>query len=371
MSVAPSHLGSVTMRVLLVSPLPPPYGGISHWTRSAAAYFEDSADVDLRVMNTSPRFRTNISAPMVARLSAGAPQMVLDSVRFVFWMVRWGPDVVHVNTSGSLAHVRDVFMVMCCRLMRVPVIVHLRHGRVPNLSKVGGWEWTLAKFVSRQADFIIVLDRMTKEALRAAGVRQVIQLPNFVTATDQTPDTVVRGSSVLFVGWMLESKGVIDLLRAWANERKPGWTLDLVGPKGSETAVLRALENSDDTVRILGELDNAAVRRAMSECGIFALPSHSEGFPNVVVEAMASGAPLIASSVGAIPEMLDDGRVGILVPPKDVGALSAAIQILISNSDERLRLGDAARDRCKTLYMEVIVLAQLQSVWRAACNQKE
>ena len=91
------------------------------------------------------------------------------------------------------------------------------------------------------------------------------------------------------------------------------------------------------------------------------MPSLSEGFPLAVLEAMMAGRAVVASRVGGIPEMIVDGETGLLVPPKDAGALASALAWLIASPSLRDRLGKAARSRAMQEFHRPIMLDRLES----------
>ncbi len=154
---------------------------------------------------------------------------------------------------------------------------------------------------------------------------------------------------VLGVGWLAEAKGYHVLLRALGHLAREGvpFELELVGD-GEEAGRLRALARSlgiVDRVRFRGWLHFDDVRRAMLEATLFVHPSTRLGDakPNVIQEAMALGTPVVASAVAGIPELLDQGRCGVLVPPRDDAALAAAIRGLLQDPARRLALAAAGR----------------------------
>jgi glycosyltransferase involved in cell wall biosynthesis len=101
---------------------------------------------------------------------------------------------------------------------------------------------------------------------------------------------------------------------------------------------------------LAGELSIADVRARMSASAVFVLPSHSEGQPISVLEAMACALPVIATRVGGIPETVRDGVDGIIVDPGNVGALSDAIERLVTRPQLRREMGAAARRRVQERY---------------------
>jgi len=154
---------------------------------------------------------------------------------------------------------------------------------------------------------------------------------------------------ILAVGGLYEYKGFDYLIRA-AHElsnRGIDYEIELVGD-GTEADSLKALANKlqvSDRVRFLGWVRPGEVPNMMRQATIFVHPSSrlADGVPNVIKESMAVGTPVVASKVAGIPELLGNGKYGMLIPPKDVEALANAIEALLA--DEKLRLKYAYQAR--------------------------
>ncbi len=149
---------------------------------------------------------------------------------------------------------------------------------------------------------------------------------------------------ILTVGRLSKEKGQADLLRAFAqlHQRDASLRLMFVGD-GPERISLELLTDElkvRDVVRFAGQ--QADVRPYYAIAGVFALPSESEGSPNVLLEALAAGVPVVASRVGGIPEMVEDGTEALLVPARDVQALGQALQRALTDTELRRKLRDAA-----------------------------
>ena len=137
---------------------------------------------------------------------------------------------------------------------------------------------------------------------------------------------------VVFVGHLVPIKALDVLLKAWAllagDPASPADTrLVLIG-EGAERAALERQARElgvADRVAFLGPLPQPAVADWIAAADLLCLPSHAEGSPNVIVEALASGTPVVASRVGGIPDLVDDGANGVLVAPGDAAALAAAL----------------------------------------------
>jgi colanic acid/amylovoran biosynthesis glycosyltransferase len=158
---------------------------------------------------------------------------------------------------------------------------------------------------------------------------------------------------ILAVGRLSKEKGYDDLLRAVAQLLSQGVDaeLELVGEGPERDALTRLADELRirDKVTFRGWLQIDAVRRAMQEATVLAQPSTIEGLPTVVEEAMALGIPVVGSHVGGIPELLDYGRCGILVTPRDVRGLADALQELLINPALRLAYAERARARAEEM----------------------
>jgi glycosyltransferase involved in cell wall biosynthesis len=149
-------------------------------------------------------------------------------------------------------------------------------------------------------------------------------------------------------------KGIEYLLRAVAELRdradrnyEPELKLNVVlagdGPSRESLVWLTAELRLDDRVRFLGEVTHEDVPRVLESCDIFAMPSLAEGFGVSALEASAMELPVIASDIHGIPDVVRDGRTGILTPPRDVTAIADAIARLLNDPELRGRMGAAGR----------------------------
>jgi glycosyltransferase involved in cell wall biosynthesis len=172
------------------------------------------------------------------------------------------------------------------------------------------------------------------------------------------------------VARLAESKGQRELIRAFSElaSRHPSAQLWFVG-KDQETggrlkAALRSLAEtlgvSDRTV-FWGYRDD--VKELMQRMTLLALPSHIEAFPMVVLEAMALGVPVVATKVAGVPEIITDGETGVLVPPGDVGALSQAMDRVLSDSDLARSLGERGRESVTSKFTREKMLGEMRAIY--------
>ncbi len=355
------------LRVLLVSPLPPPIGGIARWTTMVVRALATDPAIRVRVIDTrlrgrdiqERRTRVRVTAGLrgAARVAATVAAALRPGVR---------PDVVHLNTSGSLGLVRDLAVAGLVRGSRVPLVVHVRFGRLPGLSTRSA-EWRLFAALARLATTVVTIDRPTDAAVRQrCPVVRVELVPNFALSRQEHPGP--RDQTLLFAGHVVTSKGVEDLLAAWGGMRHQGWSLVIAGAADpTYVAELRGRWPVADVV-FAGDLPHEQLLSRLDTAGAFVLPSHTEGFPNTVVEAMMAGAPVVATRVGAVPEMLDEAA-GLLVDAQDPAGLAQALQTLLDDPELRRRIGDAGRVRAEQRYSARAAVGRYDEIWRRAAGR--
>lgn len=110
---------------------------------------------------------------------------------------------------------------------------------------------------------------------------------------------------------------------------------------------------------MLGSVRGAEKEACLRGASVFLLPSYAEGLPMAILEARAHGLAVVTTPVGGIPDAITDGETGILIPPGDIAALTAACICLLRNSELRSRLGEAARQRARDRFAVQGVLARL------------
>ena len=180
----------------------------------------------------------------------------------------------------------------------------------------------------------------------------------------------LNGPFLLFVGRLASNKGLLTLVEAFAPlaRRDPSATLVLVGADGgmAELVDRRSRElGLTGRVRRLGHLtDERLLASGYREARALVLPSEYEAFGLVILEAMAQGTPVIASRVGGIPEIVEDGRTGLLTPPGATGAVAEAIGRLWDDRELARRLGEAGRTTVVPRYRWEAVAEALEHVYR-------
>lgn len=306
--------------------------------------------------NASLRLNPTRTARAVGSLGYAAAQIARHAKRF-------DADVIHANSIRA-----GLMCVGAGKLCRAEVLVHLRD-RLPRTRVADA----TMRLIAREATTIVANSRYSAEGLTdiAAPAAEVIVVPNPVDLTRFDPSKVEkdaarsalglppRAVALGVVGQITPWKGQAEAVQALASltKRRPDLHLFIVGEAKFVSSTTRydnraylaqmehfILENGlADRVHLLGEREDVpALMRALD---ILLVPSWDEPFGRVVVEGMAMGLAIIATSIGGPAEILDDGVDGLLVPPRDPGAWANAIDRLSLDPPRLRQLGELARQR--------------------------
>lgn len=274
--------------------------------------------------------------------------------------------LLHVQMGDRGSILRKGLLVCFARFCGVPALLHLHAVELEELyARSSGLVRALIRVPFAAATSIIVLgERQRRWLVETVGIAaaKVDVLTNGVPSLDEPPHRTVRVGEpcrILFLGNLIERKGVSDLIVALAdvNRSESGWEAVLAGGGDEDFYRRKARElGIGDKLRFPGWVDRAAVFELLDWADMLVLPSYDEGLPLVILEALGFALPVVCTPVGAIPELLHDGETVLLVPPGDHPALTAAIARLVSEPALRLELGRNGRD----LYERRFSLASFQ-----------
>lgn len=266
---------------------------------------------------------------------------------------------------------------------RVPYIVSLRGGDVPGYAGIGPWAalgTPLLYPVWRNAHAIVANSAGLRDlALRMARRlgRDVLSIPNgvdierFEISGRPSPDGALR---LLFVGRLAPEKGLDVLLQALeslSEGQRSQLRLTVVGD-GPLRARLEASTRRllPGQVKHLGWRPRDELPAIYVGSQVLVLPSLMEGMPNVMLEAMAAGLPVIATRVGGCPELVSDGENGLLVEPGSPPALAAAISAVLARKDSLQEWGTASRRRVAAFSWDAVVDGYLALAETAAGRRR-
>lgn len=353
--------------VVVIGPAPGQAGGIS----SVMSYLkaETSADCkfDVIFLDTMKDGRWSI------------PKFI-GVVRRAIWIIAESKAmnqacVFHLNVSMGGSTYRKWFISTLCRIMSIPYIVHLHGSKYRTFfADAGPVVRQIIVSLFGSAESVVVLGKVWHEyitnELRVDKDRAVIVANGTpkITGIQFSREIKSEKVRVVFSGRVSEAKGVSDLLQAadLVYRDFKGFEVVIMGDSRDDDLLAKA--RSKPYCVVTGWLSHEDVVRELAAADVFTLPSHDEGLPMAMIEAMSIGIPVIVTSVGAISDVIEDGREGYLVLPKDVDALAAAIDSLVRNRSLREEMGRNALDRWKAELGAKRMTEQIMKQWDAALS---
>jgi len=254
---------------------------------------------------------------------------------------RLDPDVIHVNLQSPWA---GQYGILAGILGRYPVVA-VEHSVFPSTSSL---QRVLRRGLERRlAAHVGVAERSARSFERVAGLRpgSLEVIYNGVPDVPAMPvDRPVPGPIVGTAGRFVPEKSLDTLIAALAMlPAEVSCVLVGDGPERRRLEALAAASGAGDRIVFTGWVPHA--RDYLAIMDVVAIPSRFEGFPLAMVEAMLAERPIVASAVGSIPEAIEDGVTGRLIPVGDAGALASAIGDLLTDPATAARLGAEARRR--------------------------
>ena len=341
-------------------------GGMDRLTQlvAKAVEYTGTGSVVLTCLTTKGRFGK----------TAGAFVFGFAIFRFILFAVTRHVDVLHINVAAYGSAYRKMLLGRIARLLKVPYIVHIHSGRFP-----GFWEHSppairraLDAFLLHSS-IIIVLGRDFEEVVLyriPAAQGRVRLMYNATPSRESAQHPSNRGGKLQLttLGLLGPNKNTTQLIEALGHLRhRHDWTATIAGNGEVERARAQVKElGIGGRVSVPGWIDQHAAQKLLEQTDIFLLPSLSEGLPMAILEAFSHGVAVIASAVNSIPEVISNGRNGLLVPPGDLAALVKAISRLLDDPGLRHALGQQALRDHKAHYELDGYMKRLQCVWRQA-----
>lgn len=358
-------------KILLVGPFPPVMGGV---TRFMINLMESplAREFEFVPFTTSrPPKRNVIENWGYGSVLRGGAVRVLQGIGITLWHVLKFPfvvphvDLVQIQSSDFQVFWESSVYLLIARMFRKPVLFRLG-GSFDRFHDVSP---PLIRHVIRRIinvpQVLIVQSNYWREALTRIGRREpVLILPNWTEVRERSPRAEGGPVKCLFLaGSEAKLKGVDEVLDAIQRLSGEGTAIRChmvsVADRLSEEIVRRGLQQVISTE---GPVEHRVVLQRMAEADIFLLPSHSEGFPNSLLEAMSTGLPAIVTPVGAIPEIVGD-ESALTVPARSVETLVQAVRTLVSAPELRFRLGTKARSIVETRYTAATALPPLADMY--------
>jgi len=363
--------------VVVVAEAAPMRGGIATFAETITAAPDLQASFDVQLLNTA----------RVATREGG--RFTLDNVRFALldaWQTFRAArraDIVHLQlvADPGLPALRAAALNLAASAGRAQLVAHV-HSAVGNAGRPEYASYGLVSRLAlrslRRARLVCTVSSAGTAAMRRfAGRTPVVTVDNAVEVGAFAPTRADRvPATLLFVGVICRRKGTIELARACRLLRErgvAGWRLVVVGGQGptpepeyAEIVAEFAEAGLEDA--LVGPEYGDQVKHRLQEADVFVLPSYLEGQPIAIIEAMASGVPVVGTTIGAVPDLIRDGVDGRVVEPGDVRGLADALEALVTAPALRASMGASIRERAEKAHDLTQLSRRLGELYQAVLD---
>jgi glycosyltransferase involved in cell wall biosynthesis len=359
------------LRILIATPLGfRGRGGIDRVTDMIVDTVESRPESNIRLKRLVTRGQSGLLAAQFV--------FAFALVQLCYSVLRRDVDLLHIHVSDRGSSYRKTILGAVARMLRVPYVAHLHGAVFADFWSNAPWPVSQAingLFLKSRA--IIVLGSYWARTIadRLPSVSENIAiLPNATPASEGAPIPAKDGRvRISCIGQLGERKGTLQLIEALNRLTvRSDWVATIAGDglveQTREATVKLGLQ---DRIRIPGWLDSVACTDLLRRTDILVLPSHAENLPMVILEAFAHSVAVISTPVGEIPDAITHEKNGLLIPPGDVAALTAALDRLIRDSDLRRRLGEAGRRAHAERYESDSYVTRLTAIWRRSLGMSE
>jgi glycosyltransferase involved in cell wall biosynthesis len=376
MAADPGQIGRFMMnypirKILYFIQLPPPVHGVS--TINQIVFNSDVINRGVQKKLIRIRFSKDLSELRRFQLKK-IWIFLITWFRLFKALLFFRPHIVYFSLMPvGVGFVRDVFYAFLIKLLAPEVIFHIHNRGIPRYSR-NAFARSIYRWTFSNASVIHVSEGLVQSELAHLRIKNsaVFAVPNTIKDPIKgIAPTAHESINILFFSNMIPSKGLMVLLESFNALVSKHHHLRLLACGSSfdekEDARVRSYidrHHLQAVVRIMGACHGEDKQKMFSESDIFVFPSYfdEECFPLVILEAMSARLPIVATRIGAIPEMITDGKEGMLVEPGDPHQLAARIEKLAMDPKLRKKLGNRAHAKFKHEFDITIFEKKMRSI---------
>lgn len=289
----------------------------------------------------------------------------------VVMLLRRRVALLHLHMSMRGSFWRKALFLTMGYIAGVPVVVHLHGSEFAMFYEASPrWMQRVVRRVLDRASAVVVLAESWRQFVSTLTRTPVVVIRNFVP-DEYDPAQAARARNrhaLLFLGQFGARKGIYDLVPCFADVLHSVPDAHLYCGGNGEVEKVRELVRElrlDNAVHVPGWVSGKEKRALLHGCGIFVLPSHNEGLPIAIIEAMSCAMAVVSTRIGGIPELVDDSN-GVLIEPGNHNGLRAALSRLLAQDEESLAaMGEASRAKYLRLYSADACLDQMRELYRS------
>jgi Glycosyltransferase len=354
------------MKILFVLHYPPPV----HGSAIVGLQIKDSKIVNEAFDCKYVNLGTSISVDEIGK------GKIIKLFRYftIFWrifrsVISNRPDLCYFSiTAKGIPFYKDALLVLLVKLLGIKVVYHFHNKGVRDMQNKL-FDNVLYRLVFKYSNVILLSKHLYHDIQKYAIKEQVYYCQNGIPAIEimQNKKEAESAVEVLFLSNLIESKGIFVLLEVCKllQHRKIIFHCTIVGGIGDvdEHQLRSKLQEMDliNQVNYEGKKLGTEKEEVFANTDIFIHPTLNDCFPLVILEAMQYSLPVVSSIEGGIPDIVEDGVTGYLVPKKDVETLAEKLEVLINNPELRHRMGKAGRQKYEREFTLKIFEQRLKS----------
>ncbi|MBW0163717.1 MAG: glycosyltransferase [Sediminibacterium sp. Gen4] len=282
-------------------------------------------------------------------------------IKFIYLIIKFRPQVTLIFSANGTSFLEKGMMVLIASIFSIKTILAPRGGPLEHEINKSRLFRSFAKLVLRRSSFVICQGNFWKaffSSIERSNPQKYVSIPNWIDLDNyiyndkRTITNIHRKDEeavmILFMGWVQSDKGVFDLYSALSGESLKNKRLHIAilgdGPAREELMTSSKKQNNPKhTYEFPGWVHGISKANYLAKADIFILPSYSEGMPNSLMEAMASGIPSIATDVGGVKDLIGNNESGLVIKVGDIKGISNAILYYINETSETERIVQSAR----------------------------
>lgn len=344
-------------RVLVYGQTPPPYHGSNIMTE---VFLKSLEELDFEAVLTNKLYSKKIDE--VNRITLVKAFRFLSALkRFYRDLKLFKPDlVVFFISATKVGLLAEGLFTTLIRIHRIPYVLYIHVNGHREMYSRGGIGRGLIKWVFNASRACFVLGKVFEKDIGSFYKKKIFILPNcLIKAPLEGKKKKNHSINVLYLSNLYETKGIFTLLRAVpdvvAKNKKVHFLI--AGPWPDKAFMRKVLdyvkrEKLDENVHFLGAMYGVQKEKLFQESDIFVFPSHYrfESFGLVNLEAMQAGIPVITTNIGALPEMVIDGKTGFIILPQDSKILAEKINVFVEKPGLRCKMGREGMKRFQKEY---------------------
>jgi glycosyltransferase involved in cell wall biosynthesis len=343
------------MRILFVLHYPPPV----HGAAVMGGHIKES-----KIINSTFECRyINIGTSTNIKEIGNSALRKLGRYLALIWQVKkqvitFKPDICYFTpTSHGIGFYKDALLISCVKLVGVKTIYHFHNKGIRN-KQDRFFDNFLYRFIFRNAHVILLSKYLYSDIQKYVDHNMVHYCPNGVPDMKKERRITIRNDKpeLLFLSNLILSKGVMNLIEACEILKDRGLEFHCTISGGDMELKREEVESAVNIkaltpfVLVAGSNHSEDKNRMMRSADIFVHPTYNDCMPLVILEAMQESLPIVSTFEGAIPDLVDDNKTGFLVPLKDPVALADRLEVLIRDSEMRINMGRAGREKYEQFF---------------------